>query len=901
MKTYSLQGDWQVRLQDDTRWSMKLPGTLDESAIGYPDVAKAELHPDLAPWDSGEKQPDAPIATRFTRKHTYEGPAWIEKSVTFPQAQDKRLFLDVERARCLRLMVDGEEISPWEEQTLSTPHHFEVTRFAGGKHSITFVSDNSYPGLPREAILYSSAATDETQTNWNGLLGYVRLREEEAVFVSRIRVYPLGETLNVKIQLDAALPYTGTLSLRSQALAEPVEKPVSLDAGRTELALDGLPLQKGILRWDEEEGNLWTLSVALSNGEEKTATFGIRTFGDNGRGRLALNGRTIFLRGEANCAVFPQTGYCPMTQQEWTDILKTYRSYGVNCMRFHSHCPPEAAFAAADQLGMLMQPELSHWNPRDAFLSSESMEYYTAELRQILLMLANHPSFVMLSLGNELCTDEKGRERMDQLMRMAREIDPTRLYTRGSNDHYGTVGCGEQTDFYTSQKYYSHVLRGTFAASPKVPGGIQGYLNRSYPSAKTDYSETMVQLRRQYRKPVFSFEVGQFEVLPDFREIEAFQGVTDPVNYRLIAQRVSEKGLQPDWERYVQASGELSRLCYREEIEAAMRTKELSGISLLGLQDFPGQGTALVGMLNAHLQPKPYPFAAPEKFHAFFRDQLPLVKLERYTYETGETLRAQVEIANYGKSPVGGLLEYSLEGGGKVLHGTLGEVLCPMGENTPVGTLSILLEDFPAPCALQLRVWVGEVHTSYPVWVYPAQTPICPPNVHETRHLDEVALSVLRGGGCVYLSPDSTKEQLPHSIQAQFSTDFWSVGTFPAQEGAMGQLIEENHPLFADFPTSFHTDWQWWPMAVQRAIVLPQRMQCIITEMDSYAFLRPMAQLLECHCEGGRLLISSLGLHQLQQYPEARALQRSIYRYLASPTFDSHNHLSAEAVRELVV
>ena len=224
-----------------------------------------------------------------------------------------------------------------------------------------------------------------------------------------------------------------------------------------------------------------------------------------------------------------------------------------------------------------------------------------------------------------------------------------------------------------------------------------------------------------------------------------------------------------------------------------------------------------------------------------------------------------------------------------------------MGENTPVGTLSILLEDFPAPCALQLRVWVGEVHTSYPVWVYPAQTPICPPNVHETRHLDEVALSVLRGGGCVYLSPDSTKEQLPHSIHAQFSTDFWSVGTFPAQEGAMGQLIEENHPLFADFPTSFHTDWQWWPMAVQRAIVLPRRMQCIVTEMDSYAFLRPMAQLLECHCEGGRLLISSLGLHQLQQYPEARALQRSIYRYLASPTFDSHNHLSAETVRELVV
>ncbi len=332
-----------------------------------------------------------------------------------------------------------------------------------------------------------------------------------------------------------------------------------------------------------------------------------------------------------------------------------------------------------------------------------------------------------------------------------------------------------------------------------------------------------------------------------------------------------------------------------------MRTRDMSGISLLGLQDFPGQGTALVGMLNAHLEPKPYPFAQPEAFSTFFRAQLPLVRLERYTYEIGETLCAQVELANYGKLPVCGEMAYALEGGGRTVTGTLGEANCPCGENTDVGVLEIPLMGYDSAAELSLTVHIGQVRSSYKVWVYPQVTPVCPPQVHETRHFDSEALRVLSGGGCVYLAPDSTNEQLPNSIQAQFSTDFWSVGTFTAQPGGMGQLIDERHPLFEGFPTSFHTDWQWWPMAVQRAIVLPHDMHCIVAELDSYAYLKPMAQLVECRCGGGRLLISSMGLHNLLKYPEARALQESIYRYLASERFAPCQELSIDEVRKMVI
>lgn len=114
--------------------------------------------------------------------------------------------------------------------------------------------------------------------------------------------------------------------------------------------------------------------------------------------------------------------------------------------------------------------------------------------------------------------------------------------------------------------------------------------------------------------------------------------------------------------KYVEATGELSRLAYREEIEAAMRTRELSGISLLGLQDFPGQGTALVGMMNSHLEPKPYDFARPERFREFFQECRILVKLPHYTYEAGERLIAEVEAANFGKRNIEGVFCWTLAG-----------------------------------------------------------------------------------------------------------------------------------------------------------------------------------------------------------------------------------------------
>lgn len=891
---FSLTGEWRAQIDDGNEYLMILPGTLDQNRIGYEDKAAASWHPDITLGNAaGSDFEMGPIATRFTRKNIYEGTAFFSKRVAYLPPAGKRIFLEVERARCLKLLIDQKEVDHYAKPSLSTPHIFEVTGLLNGDNQITLVSDNSYPGLPHDAIVFSSAATDETQTNWNGILGYIRLRIEEPFFLSAVRVYPQEGELKVQVELDADRPYDGKLELQSKALTAAVSQNISVRAGAQRISFNNLPLQKDLRYWDEYEGNRYQLTASLTDAAAKTVSFGIRRFGDNGKGRLALNGRTLFIRSETNCAVFPEIGHPPMEKPDWIDILEQFKAYGVNCMRFHSYCPPEAAFEAADQIGMLMQPELSHWNPKDALDAEESYAYYQTELEQIILTLANHPSFVMLTLGNELQPTAIGQRRMDTMLKMARWLDDTRLYANGANVFYAEKGCDPESDFYTSQGFYQEALRGSFS-------GIDGFINNQYPNAMTNYDETMKALRKTYQKPVFSFEAGQYEVLPDFDELAEFRGITEPANLRLIQKRAEEKGLTAVWKQYVEATGVLSRIAYREEIEAAMRTEELSGISLLGLQDFPGQGTALVGMLNSHLQPKPYRFAEPAGFHRFFRAQLPLVYLPRYTYENSDILIAEIRIANYGRNDIKDCLSYELKGNGIALTGSLSQVSAPAGTLAKAGILKLPLDAIRQPSRLDLTVSINSLTNTYPVWVYPPVQPSCPESVYETRQFDQSAAGILAAGGTVYLTPASTKEALPNSIQAQFTTDFWSVGTFPMQEGGMGQFIDAGHPLFADFPTETHTNWQWWPMATQRAVILPEPIKAIVTEMDSYAYMRPMAQIFECRCGNGKLLFSSLDLKSLQHFPEARALLNSIYRYLDSERCNPEQIIEPEVIQSLV-
>ena len=342
---HSLAGEWSVRLKDGTRCTAVLPGTLDENGIGGADAAEC--------------------STRLTRVHTYTGPAVFSRSAVLEKPENGRLLLKLERARQLHLSVDGIPVQP-VTGSLSTPWIWELTdRADGAAHELAVTSDNSYPGWPAKAIIYSSAATDETQTNWNGLLGEMSLTGRPAVFAEQARLMQTEAEAVVCVTVNAASDWEGDVSVSCEAFAEAAPVRCKLGPGRTDVRVP-VTVAADARRWDELQGELYTLTASLEGMGSWDFRCGIRTFCGNAEGRLTINGRVFFLRGEANCCEFPETGHEPLTVDEWLEVLGTYAAYGVNTMRFHSHTPPEAAFEAADRLGILMEPELSHWDPWNA-------------------------------------------------------------------------------------------------------------------------------------------------------------------------------------------------------------------------------------------------------------------------------------------------------------------------------------------------------------------------------------------------------------------------------------------------------------------------------------------------------------------------------------------------------
>ncbi len=906
-----ISGEYKVYLDSDheKEFVAKLPGSLDENKIGLVDDIL------ITEQGKGQKKAEGPIATRLTRKFSYYGKAYYKRGLSdalsgFEKELSKRLFIKVERSRNLFLKVDDREVKTLRG-SLSTPYLFEVTGLLKKDSTIEFICDNDYENMPRAGIIYSSTATDETQTNWNGLLGQMSLFSKECAFVERLSIYPKAGSAEIEAVVNSDRAFNGKITLNSEAFADEVHIELDLAEKGSFTVKTTVALKKDVRRWDEYEGNLYSCKWNLfdNNGtelDESTETFGIRDFSYDNEGRLTINGRRFFLRGEANCAEFPETGHAPMDVESWLKVMEKYKSYGINCVRFHSHCPVEAAFVAADKLGIMVQPELSHWNPNDAFVEKYSREYYEKELKEIIKEYANHPSFVMLTLGNELGSDIAGTRVMIELVKMAKDIDDTRLFAWGSNVFYGEKGYNKDSDFYTSMGYYKDMLRAT---SP----GMIGFLNNEYPSASHDFSKVTAQIRNEYKKPIFGFEVGQYEVLPDFNELEDFKGVTDPVNLKLVKEHADKVGILRDWDKYVEATGELSRLCYREEVESVLRTPDMSGLSLLGIQDFPGQGTALVGMMNSHLEPKKYDFAKAEKFRAFYREALPLVLLPKYTYTDDESVTALVKIANYGKKALEGTFKVKLVDAAddKVLeeYKISENACCKVGELTEIGkidfSLSGSLSDKKARELLIIAYLENtDIENTYPIWVYQKEflkDIQSPENVYETRAFDDKAIEVLENGGIVYLSPDSTADAIPSSIKCQFSPDFWCADMFKEQEGSMGQLINKEHPIFKDFPTNNYSQWQWWPMASQRAFIMPEYITSIITEMDSYMYLRPMSMLFEAKCLKGKVLASSMGLHNLLEHPEARALLMNIYRYISSDEFEPEQEIDISFIQKIML
>lgn len=875
-----IDGRWFSRMLDaDT---IELPGTTDDKGYGTPHGLKPELTRE--------------VLRILARKHSYIGPAWYQKTITISQDwENKAIFLNLERV-IWETQVWVNNRPAGMADSLITPHVYDLTELLHpGTHRLTIRIDNS---KKYNIGSMAHAHSHETQIIWNGVIGEVSLKAVDPIFIEDVQAYPDIAAQSVRAvltinnltgQSEAAVTLTAKAANGEPHQPLPARKTMTLPTGTTVVEME-LPMGPDVQLWDEFSPTLYELTATVASTEfenTKTVRFGMRQITTDGM-KLLINGRPIFLRGTLECCIFPNTGHPPMDKAEWKRIIGIAQSYGLNHFRFHSWCPPTAAFQAADELGFYLLPELPVWvndmgrdEPREAFLE--------AEADRLMQAYGNHPSYVLLSIGNEL---EGDFSFIHAFVRRFRQKDPRRLYTSTAYTFQHPHGLRPEPvdQFYITQQTTRGWVRG------------QGFFNVRPPSTSFDFRDSLDGLS----VPIISHEIGQYAVFPNLREVEKYTGVNEPMNFKAIKADLEQKGLLHLADDYLQASGRLSVLLYKEDIEMCMRTPGMSGFQLLDLHDFPGQGTALVGTLDAFWDSKG--LIEPQDYRRFCNSTVPLARLDKRIFENTETFTAHIEVLHYGPSDLEeAVLTWTIrdDHNAVVYQGRFDGVTLAAGGNTTIGTVRMPLEGITEAhrWVLEAAIEGTEFVNDWNFWVYPArQDVIVGDDVLIADYFDDTVQAALDAGQTVALLPESA--MLKDKEMGRFVPVFWSPVHFPNQPITMGLLCDPEHPAFTHFPTDFHTNWQWWELMTQSSAVVmdaaPRDFEPIVRMVDGFTKNRRLYNLFEARVGNGKLLFCSMDIStDLDKRIAARQLRRSLLAYIASDEFSPAHTLSVEFVRSL--
>ena len=778
----SLAGKWSLTY-GDTQTIVTLPGTMDTNKKGVAISKKDET-------------------THLSRLYSYKGKAWYEKEIVIPNTWRKKpVTLFLERTKPTWLYIDGQFIDSCNY--ISTPHRYHLPALKPGRHTVRILVDNG-SGVPEQLYGSSHAYTEDTQTNWNGIIGQMYLE-------------------------------------------------------------------------------VYSKTSLISNTSRNSPSITIRN-----RHFYDAQGHRVFLRGKHDACVWPLTGHCPMDKMSWHEYFTTCQDYGINHVRFHSWCPPEAAFTAADELGIYLQPELPFWgdfNAKDSVL----MHFLHTEGENIMREYGHHPSFAMFALGNELWGS------IDEMARFVedfRKLAPHILFTFGSNYYLGYQGVKPGMDYFTTCRVggeawgsYDTHTRGSFSFADAKTGGM---LNTEYPNTQMTLEAGCM----KSSVPVISHETGQFQTYPDFDEIKKYTGVLYPYNLEVFRARLDSAGMLDQAKDFHRASGLWSLELYKADIELDLRTEGMDGFQLLDLQDYPGQGSAYVGILDAFMYPKP--LCTVRQWREWCNDVVPLALMPSYTFISGQRQDIEVKVANYsGQSLAGKTLLW-------VLGNMEGEMPIPDGEGLiTVGTIPFEAPILHTGCDLTLFIGIEdtEYHNTYKVWVYPEKVELEKEGITITHQMTDEIAKKLEEGAKVLWMPDSSQLR-DNTVGGLFQTDYWNYRMFkticennkkPVSPGTLGILTNPKHPLFGEFPTDEHTNWQWFPIIQNSHPLildnLPRDYRPIVQVIDNIERNHRLGLVCEFAIGKGKLLICMSDLQRTLDFPEGRQFYHSLLRYMQGEAF----------------
>jgi len=889
---------------------VRLPGSLAENGRGDPPGVGTTWTGGIvdkswftAPEYAKYRAPgNVKVPFWLTADHYFVGPAWYQKAVDIPDAwKGRRIVLFLERCHWeTRLWVDGQAAGM--RNSLAAPHEYDLSALlAPGSHRLTVRVDNRILDVDVGANAHS--VSDHTQTNWNGIVGRIELLSAPAdkARISAVRVFPDVAAKTARLAVDVSnssgQAFSGTLSVESRGFnagnsnAVPA-RDFAVRIAPGESTLEAVyDMGPGARLWDEFAANLYRLEVVLRQDrgpiqDRRAVIFGLRDFKPAGT-RFTVNGRPVFLRGTLECCIFPKTGYPPTDLEEWMRIFAVCRAHGLNHVRFHSWCPPEAAFDAADRSGIYLYVECGAWTnvgdgrPFDKWLYEESERIVGAN--------GNHPSFCMMSYGNEPSGKNQARF-LGDFVAYWKKKDPRRAYTSAAG--WPQV---PENDWHSS-------------AEPRIQawgGGLRSLINAEPPRTDFDWASIVAKSDR----PMVSHEIGQWCVYPNFEEIAKYTGVLKAGNFEIFKDTLDAKGLGGLAKDFLRASGKLQALCYKADIEAALRTPGFAGFELLDLHDFPGQGTALVGVLDAFWEEKGYITAGD--FRRFCGPTVPLARMAKLIYSNQETFAADVEVAHFGPAPLQNVrAEWAiLDREGRALaEGRFPGRDIPWGNGLKLGQVRFGLERLSRAQKCVLKVKVAQAENDWDFWVYPAQSADdVSGEVFVTRRLDAAALERLENGGKVFLTAEqgTVRPEKGGRIAVGFSSIFWNTAwTGKQPPHTLGILCDPAHPALADFPTEFYSGWNWWAaMSRSQAIILDEfgpALKPIVRIIDDWFTNRSLGLVFEVRVGRGKLLVTGIDLlGDADKRPEARQLLYSLKKYMSGPAFEPKTEVEAAHVRRL--
>ena len=919
-QTIDLSGEWQFRMDPadrgiDEKWfesdfseTVQLPGSMVENGKGNDITLETEWtagvknsdwieDPNYAPYvDPGNIR--FPFLLQPLKKYT--GAAWYLKKFTVPEKwEGKKVKLKLERPHWeSQVWINGEWLAM--QNSLAVPHIFDISEnLEAGVNTIAIRIDNRIkevdPGINSHSI------TDHTQSNWNGIVGEISLVSKAKIFFENLDIFPDTEAKTVEIRATVMNTFIETKTADVSAVAILKSTGDKLDNNKQEFSLEpGLntvtiryELDDEALLWDEFNPNVYQLDLELKSGKQtdkSSADFGLRNFEVDGTS-FAINGRPVFLRGTLECAIFPLTGYPPTDTGYWKKIYKAAKDHGLNHVRFHSWCPPEAAFVAADSMGIYLMVECSSWANQSTELGSGLPidQFIWDESKHIVSTYGNHPSFVMMAYGNEPGGPQQD-EFLSEFVAFWKEKDPRRLYTSGAgwplipeNDYHVThqetriQGWGEE---------------------------LNSIINSEPPKTTYDWSKKV----KREGTPIVSHEIGQWCVYPNFKEIEKYTGVLKPKNFEIFRESLSAHHMGHLADSFLLASGKLQAICYKADIEAALRTSKFGGFQLLDLHDFPGQGTALVGVLDPFWEEKGY--ITPAEYRRFCNTTVPLARLEKRIFVEGETMTAGIEVAHFGEHPLDGVNPSwkIIQNNEIVAEGTLGQLDIAIGNAIQLGEVVYQFPKENKPRKLTLIVSIENFENSWDIWVYPENNPAEIDAIQIVEELTAATIDYLEKGGKVLLSLGKGKvaPEMGGEVGVGFSSIFWNTAWTDGQKPhTLGILCDPKHPALELFPTDYHSNWQWWDaLSHSDAIQLDSfstELKPIVRIIDDWVTNRRLALLFESKLGAGSILVSGVDLvNDLEVRPEARQLLASLKKYMSGDQFNPSSKLDTEALRSII-